>query len=440
MRELTVIRVEFFMLLIKRVFFFFDWLICSVLSMFYRNNNVDIVFLQNQSNYGYIYEGKSYPHLTGSLFFLFNKENINANVVFLNKPFSSFKKEDTYYKSDSTNMYFIFESLTNYVLVRLLKKRRAKEIRESRRYYIWDYIISRYSPKVIIAIQPEPQLCAVSKTRHIEIYDLQHGVISKSHRWYGNELPNNYSKDQLPTGILFWDIVSAKNIRFWTIDKGVESYIIGNPWVNRFLEKRADDFLVHDAMNNISFLNDRPVILVSLQWGLENLYYKDNDNFDTLMCKALEETIMKTSNKYQWLLRLHPVQMQKKLKENTLEYLNEKFGKLENVEWDRSSNMPLPIILSKTDLHITDMSTVVVEASIFGIASAILNPYLKSGEVLEDLFVYERSIGAASIINQNSVDIVAWIERNIRLKGEFSVNLNNKITNFNDFISDKLKK
>lgn len=417
----------------------FDDIIFYIFKSRIKCENVDVLFLQHQVNYNYKYKNKHYSSLVDSLIYELI-ENKDYNLGFLNKPFMRLEASDLYYPAISLNSVFLFESLSNFLIKKTFGIKCSQKIRALRRFKIWENIINKCSPKIIIAIQPEPELCFVSKKNNIKIYDLQHGVISKSHKWYGETL-ETYEDSKLPTGILFWDRTSAENIEYWTKNRDIESVIIGHPWISRFLEDNPKDIIIQDAIKEGAVLdNQKPKILVSLQWGLHLHYYKEK-SFNKIMCQSLEDTIIKSDGKYQWLLRIHPVQLQGNEKNYTLRYLNEKFGNLSFVEWHNATYLPLPVLLSKVDLHITDMSTTVTEAAWFNIPSAMLNPLLKNGKQLEHLFVYEKQIGLAELVEQKETSISAWVEQNIARKqslDKLGSKMNSGIISFSDFISKLL--
>jgi hypothetical protein len=245
--------------------------------------------------------------------------------------------------------------------------------------------------------------------KNIPVYDIQHGVMSKSHKWYGGVLPTLPERD-LPNGFLCWDDHSAKDLKIWAEPKGVSVKAIGHPWFHRFIYPVGDDTLLNESLHNVVVGSpNKPTILVSLQWGLHLHYYK-NDDFNRVMSKSLEEVIKSTSSKYNWLLRLHPAQLVGDEGEYCERYLSKQFGGLTGVEWRRPSSLPLPPLLSQVDAHVTDMSSVVIEAAWFGIPSALLNPNFHSGGILEHIFAHERSVGIARVVPQDARAIETWLE------------------------------
>jgi hypothetical protein len=71
--------------------------------------------------------------------------------------------------------------------------------------------------------------------------------------------------------------------------------------------------------------------------------------------------------------------------------------------------MPLPLVLSRADLHITDCSSVVIEAGWFGIKSALLNSHMHVGQRYEHVYAHERRVGLADALTHDAKGIQAWI-------------------------------
>jgi len=216
--------------------------------------------------------------------------------------------------------------------------------------------------------------------------------------------------EDLPDGFLCWDDRSVATISKWAQNKGIRVLNIGNPWFLRFQKNTPDDRLVSEALDQGKIHNenpDRPSVLVTLQWGLKSI--NPDARFNGVMTDALEKVILDTENVYNWILRLHPVQLRGKEREMTLCYLRKAFGEEKAQSWLTSSYIPLPVVLRQTDLHITYHSTVVIEAAWMGVRSALLNQQIcKNGE-WESIFAHQRSIGMAEVVPQDSDIIKQWI-------------------------------
>jgi hypothetical protein len=153
------------------------------------------------------------------------------------------------------------------------------------------------------------------------------------------------------------------------------------------------------------------------------------------MVEALEKTILATADSYNWLLRLHPVQLQDGGKEKIDSYLRSKFGNLGSVEWHRCSELPLPLVLEQIAMHITDSSTVVVEAGWMGIYSGLLNNDISPSGIYSNYYAHELSLGLATVLPQDDSAIKHWIKETLS-KGKGKSSLKNANKGLNRFIDE----
>jgi len=296
------------------------------------------------------------------------------------------------------------------------------------RKHLWERIFEKARPSYVISSQPDPGLCWAGKSKGIPIYDLQHGVIAE-HHWYSEKYRSNTSPKDLPDGFLCWDKASAAALRKWAPQKGIDVRNIGNSWFSRFLVKDPNDLLVQEATRTGRiFDNDKPVILVSLQQSL-GFTYKG------VTVDALEKVILETAGNYNWLLRLHPIQLRGLENEMVQKYLTRTFGHLESVEWRLCSESALPIVLEQANLHITDYSTVVVEAGWMGLYSALLSSHICPGGKYENLYIHERTSGLATVLIQDSNVIKRWIVETLA-KGKGKSTLKDAGTTLHTFIEE----
>jgi hypothetical protein len=366
----------------------------------------DVMVVRHDADCGYLHEGKAYSPIIDTVTDECLKQNLDVQSIAT--PVSRLTGELAYNSPAAFNRAFLIVSLWVRVLTIFIGQEKSKEFGISRKSLIWLKILDVVKPKVVIGIQPDPALCRACRASNIPVYDIQHGVIAKNSKWYGDILPKKLATTDLPNGFLCWDQQSTVHLR-WAYERGTTIDVIGHPWFHRFHYASDKDLLVQEALRNGKvFLDEKPVILVALQWGLHIHYYPDSD-FNKVMCKALESVIKKTQGKYNWLLRLHPVQLMGDEGKFCEEYLAKEFGSLSGVEWQRASLLPLPVVLAQTNLHITDMSSVVIEASWFGLYSALLNPHLNKGGMLENLYEFERDIGIANVLEQDVDIIESWI-------------------------------
>ncbi len=392
----------------------------------------DVLLVRGDGNCGFTYKGKAYAPLHDSIGDLFTMRGFTVRTVA--QPYSKFIGNHSYSSALSYNRYaFVIGILKRFVRF-VYGKVYSEEWANKRRTHFWCRILEKANPRCVIGRQPYAGLCRAGKMKAIPVYDLQHGVIADEHPWYGEKYRINSLSRDLPDGFLCWDVQTATVLKKWAPQKGIDVRVIGNPWFSRFLSANGNDHLVHEARNNTKIFSDkRPVILVSLGWGMNNIY--KYSGFNGVMVDALEKTILETADSYNWILRLHPVQINGPEKKLVNNYLMRTFGHLASVEWRLCSALPLPLVLQQVDLHISDSSTVVVEAGWMGIHSALLNIHICPGGIYENYYRHERNLGIVSILKQDTNIIKQWIKDTLS-KGRARSTLNETGNALDTFIEE----
>lgn len=346
-------------------------------------------------------DNKKYPHHIGSIIRVLVDNNISFDVI--NAPDASFYGDKHYYNAKSYNSWFL---LTR-IISKLLFLIGLNGISDWAKSFYWLGLLKKMKVKIVIGIQPHPGLCIAARKLNIPVFDYQHGVIDRGHWWYDNK-----AKIQpiahLPTDFLCWDSVAHECLSAWVSKKGISVHIIGNLWIYRFLHPASNDPVISafSKSDDLSRIN----ILVTLQPNLHKYYYKDHDFW--VMPESLRMIISERSSDYNWFIRLHPIQLLDENKYLVERYLNESFGANPNVDWVNCTQMPLPMLLSTIDMHITDMSTVVLDADYFNIPSALMSLHLNEGMSLEYLYKEQRIRGGATLVGHDYNNIKEWICNN----------------------------
>lgn len=401
----------------------------------------DVILQAGDGTLNYTYQGKAYRALWDSIGDLFTDRGLVVRTV-SDCPGTRLAGTCTHNESFSCNRALVFGTL-NEVLHRkagqlIAPKAVAAEWASRKgKVRLWQRIFEKVRPRCVIGNMPDPALCWAGKIAGVPIYDLQHGIISDQHAHYGIRYPLFPASD-LPNGYLCWDEVSAATLKKWAPQKGIDVRVIGNPWALRFLFPAPSDQLVQDALNKGRiFNNSKPSILVTLQWGFKESYPDEVPN--GVMLDALEKTILQTANKYNWHLRLHPIQVTGREKPMVYEYLERTFGQISTVEWQLSSATPLPLILSHSALHITFNSTVVIESGWMGLRSALLDQDICPGGRYDQYYAHERNLGLATVLPQDVTVIKRWIEENIG-KERMPSTLIDYRKNLEEFIDEVMSK
>lgn len=297
------------------------------------------------------------------------------------------------------------------------KRLRAALNRSSRYTYshreekVWADILDRTGARKVFGIQPSRELCVAARRRGVWVADVQHGVISDSHPWYGERFRGHEPAEYAPHAFLCWSEASAQTIGRWAHAHRVETIVTGNRWVARFLPSRNPDPLARQLLEGYQqcAINPagKPSILVAMSWGETNLP-------NGFIADALCEVIRATTARFHWLIRLHPNQLNG-FATHEVRRFKEFFRRtLEgHVEWEAASRAALPVVLRNTDLHICWNSSVCIEAAQFGVRTAMLDPRLRSASQLADYHADLRHSGMATLVNSEPSELLAWIEANV---------------------------
>lgn len=383
--------------------------------------SASVMLVSHDADRGLLFNGTKYSQLIDSI----NDRLISIGIEALTiiKPFSTTSVQNYGRVVNINGM------MARAIVADKIYKLIGKKSKYNANYKIkaWSLIISRVKPRLIIGIQPSAELCIVAKSEGIWIADMQHGVIS-SEGYYGLAYRENYNQDGWPSCVLCWNTAS----KLW-IESEVGSYtaarVVGNPWFLRFFNPLEDDCLVSALREKVEPLGaSRVRILITLQWGMNRF-----QNYNQIgMPIALLDFIKQRGNDIDWWIRVHPLLFQDSRKVKTFSFLEHEFLGYENVYWENSTNLPLPLILSETDLHVTSSSAVTIEAGWFGIQTALLGA---EPELLKEWFCEEINNGIAEIISPEGESIAKWIEKNIVLSkehGKFC--MDNQL--LDDFIQD----
>lgn len=395
-----------------------DPYIKTILGLFHKDTwqeleECDVLFTRHYYELNYVFKEKAYGSLIDSMHDICRQKGIVAYTI--DKPHSKNIGQKAYYPSFSFNRsYAIYTIIGKFIGI--VNKKFGRDWLISHKVQLWLEILLKAKPKVIIGLQPDEFLCQACFIHNIPVYDLQHGVILDQQSWYGSEFRKDTHKGELPSGFLCWDDQSVATIKKWADNKGIRALKIGNPWHIRYLKSVPDDILVSKAYKEAEIIHDtRPSILVSLQWGMSK--HNPESTSNGVIADALEAAILDTIEDYNWILRLHQVQIQGIEKEYVMQYLTSTFGKEIAEYWLSSSRIPLPVILRNVKLHITHYSSVVKEAAWLGVRSGILK------QTSSCFFSYELSLGIAEIIPVDPNQITKWIATTLH-KGRGKPTLN----------------
>ena len=367
----------------------------------------DVLLVRHDADCAQVVEGKAYAQLPDSFAELCADRGLAVSAVAV--PYSSLTGDLARHSPVSFNRAAFVDGRLSWAVGLVRGRERRSQWVLRRRARIWRRVLDGARPSHVIGIEPDAALCRVGAERGITVCDLQHGLILDELPQYGAAHQQHTDPRDLPTCYLCWDEPSAATLRKWATAKGIDVRVVGNPWFSRFAFPTANDSLVSGMRVPKEMIHDpgRPTALVSLQWGMSQEY--SHPDFNGVMVDALEQTIVGTAGSYNWLLRLHPLQRLGRERERALDYLSRTFGDLESVEWSRCSELPLPLVLQHSDVHVTDSSTTFVEASWMGIRSALTSVHIGPGKRWASLDPEARTGGLAEVMPHDVEALRRWL-------------------------------
>jgi len=221
-------------------------------------------------------------------------------------------------------------------------------------------------------------ICYACNKYNIPIYDIQHGVQGKYHFAYSawNNIPScGYNTH--PSNYLNWSKEDSDNINQWLEKSNLpkSAKVKGNLIQEKFLDDTEISLYYDNRYNekyNIYKYNKK--ILITLQREKSCPEY-------------ILELLKKSSNNVLWLIRFHPLtdlKTKKRIKKQ-IKKLNR-----DNYEIDFATEAPIYCLLRNIDLHITQESSVVIEAANFNVKSIITseNAKLHYASYLKDNKIY----------------------------------------------------
>lgn len=242
------------------------------------------------------------------------------------------------------------------------------------------YILCYYKPEMYA-------MCLAAAECGVKTYDIQHGGQGELHIAYANF--NNVPKEGykiMPEVFWCWDNSSAEVISKWTRRQSFHTVVVkGNPWVQHCLK-------MDEVQPELNFHSREKIILYTLQ-----------PIGDKIIDSYILEAIKETPEGFSWWLRLHPRQIEAK---ERLKEIIARHDLLDKVNIEEATSLPLPVILTKSSVHISKFSGAVVEAALIGKHTIIIDPI-----GVENYTELIANGSATAIIDSKSKSLVDEIRR-----------------------------
>lgn len=358
----------------------------------------DFLIVANDADFGFELEKKRFSQILDSISILLSLEGYRLSHVGI-APFT-FSQRETFHQ------YFTFNF--SYYLSKIKKILPFLKSEEQ----IWLEIFSTVRPKAVIAIGGSRDMWRVAHSLGIIKIEIMHGVgytIEDMKFYYHQSMSE--SETNIADYFLALDELSFNSLSTFFSLGNKKVFQVYHPLysIQDFISKRIESSFM-DFIEYLKYLkyNEKKIVLFSSQWGYGGEYAElngivDNGLFPDELIRALKK------NDAYLLFRLHPVLKSSYRKSSVISLLNKTIKEFDCMEFDFSSKMPLSILLSYCDLHITLMSSTAYEAAWRGIPTLGLCPTLKEGMPKEASFVdlEEKGYFTRGSIDENFISV--WI-------------------------------
>lgn len=377
---------------------------------FFKNSsflmkNSEIVFIYHDNDATQKYDKEYKSHILYPLELNFNQLGLTCTTVMTPLSLKNiYLGMENYY---SYNLIYFISLVLRFPFELIGFKYTSRIIKKYVVFLYWLVIFKRVQPFLIIGIQPESGICMAANKLGISIADYQHGVISKEHPYYSKTHFLTCNPFELPSIFIVWNDYCESLLKDALGSSSKVSVLsLGKP---KLPKSQAHEDSLQKLLSKINKYSC--IVLVSLQPDLDSI--RDDDQFNGLLLDGIVDAVRGTSDKdIFWLIRFHPSQLNSEVYIKTEEKLFEILGYSNHYEYEISSYLPLEILLDYCNLHITDYSSVVIEASHHGVKSAILNEFIKPGKKFESYYAYEIESKSADLVDNDCQSILRWISLN----------------------------
>ena len=227
------------------------------------------------------------------------------------------------------------------------------------------------------------------KRAGVRSVDIQHGFQGPFHPAFGpwKRFPDK-GYELMPDYFWNWSKEDSAVIADWNTYKH-RPYTGGNLFLSKWKDQSSDWNRHYGEMAAKLFgakADGRAKVLYSLN-------YDDIPDWIT-------DAIKRSEDKYVWWIRIHPAMLAEKL-DQYKRFIAEK--KIKNAVIEEPSTWPLPFLLQYCDVHVTEGSSVVLEAKEYSMASVVMDP------VALKVFAEEVSTGLAKYADTTG-ELLAAIE------------------------------
>jgi len=275
-------------------------------------------------------------------------------------------------------------------------------------------ILQNLKPRLVLVTNAPEALCIAAHQLAIPIVEVHHGFGTSFVPWGWNEREAN----ELPNGFLAFDGQSCAT--FSALEsKGLRVSRVPFPYL--FVRENAvvDRQLL--VPQDVIVPDDQPVVLVSLQWGYGGEKFGFPALPNGLVPEALLEAVQSSAETAHWLFRFHPVLTGKRRFHKRIRSFVELLSDFPNCQWEVPTRIPLWEVMDASTCHITMSSSTTAVASAYGRRSLVLDPRLKPGNELQEMFREEQRLGDITLGDgYSAISILEWIHQQSPLRDRIS--------------------
>lgn len=271
--------------------------------------------------------------------------------------------------------------------LRLLRDR-ARAIEEIAGYF--DGVFARARPRVAFCIAyysvAHMAFCLAARRRGVQSVDVQHGVTARNPAYDGWTRFPDGGYVLLPDRFWCWSERDAGPVSGWpaAAARRHRPLVGGHPWAAfwQHAGPLADEFRKRIA----AIKGSGPNLLLTLSWS-------------SGLTEAHRQVLTASPADWTWWVRLHP-SMETERRE--IRRWCEQHG-AGRIRVDEPTDLPLPLLLQESDVHVTRNSTVIQEAAACGLPSVAID------RRAEEMYGHELESGWA-VLAESTAEILAAIE------------------------------
>ncbi len=245
---------------------------------------------------------------------------------------------------------------------------------------VLDYVGPKLVPVVCYYGAPQYAMMLACKRRGVKSMDVQHGLNGEYHwaysRW--SRVPSG-GYEVLPDVFWCWRQEDVSAVRAWSTKCATKAVLGGDPIVRWFASESQNSFVDETALARLKVLaKGRRLILLTLNG------YESQETLRQYVGVSKD-----LSDEFFFLFRVHPVRLGQK------EVVRKLLKDDDGAELDLASDLPIWTLLRIVAVHVTEVSSSVLDALSFGVPSVIL------GRTDLDLFRAEIESGWAVAVGSS---------------------------------------